>query len=233
MDPDRSRSEGRARAAAIPRRTCPRERPRIDAARDGDACVSRAAVRAPFPRMSSSRELTATDSHTVSIVEGEVASTGMYPQHTAKLEAFARRIFALPNVEVASHTYSHPFEWEDAEAGKREPHVPHLAIKGYTFDLEREIKGSIDYINSLAPRDKRVKVLLWTGMLAQRARGRLTQRLGLFNSTGRLDATRATSVAHARLGEGSQEPGSIRVCTGTERERINDDWLGPSWVRHA
>ena len=45
---------------------------------------------------------------TVSFVEGEIGPEGLNPGLTAELEAIAREIAALPHVELASHTYSHP-----------------------------------------------------------------------------------------------------------------------------
>ena len=47
---------------------------------------------------------------TVSIIEGEIGAAGKWPKLSPELEPIARAIFALPNVEVASHTYSHPFD---------------------------------------------------------------------------------------------------------------------------
>jgi hypothetical protein len=208
---------------------------------DGDAFVSRVERHGtPFTAQVVLEEILTRYRipHTVSIVEGEVGPAGMYPQHTAKLEAFARKIFALPNVEVASHTYSHPFEWEDAEAGKREPHVPHLAIKGYTFNLEREIKGSIDYINSLAPRDKRVKVLLWSGSCSPSEHAvALTQRLGIFNVNGG-GSTRTRDLPSLTRGSAMgipKAPGVYQVFAPVENENVyTNDWLGPfDGYRHA
>jgi uncharacterized protein (TIGR01370 family) len=100
---------------------------------------------------------------TVSVIEGEVGPDGLFPKYSPQLEAIARRIFALPHVEVASHTFSHPFRWQQAE---KSPNVGDYTLKipGYTFSLEREIAGSIDYINRrLAPPGKPVRTFLWSG----------------------------------------------------------------------
>lgn len=102
---------------------------------------------------------------TVSIIEGEIAKHGLYPQWATRLEQVAQRIFALPYVEIASHSFSHPFAWQSQNmAGLQKPH---LAIPGYRFDgtaLEREIVGSANYINAhLAPPNKSTQVFLWTG----------------------------------------------------------------------
>lgn len=208
---------------------------------DGDAFVSRVERRgAPFTAAVVLEELLKRFHvpHTVSIVEGEVGPTGMYPQYTDKLEGYARKIFALPHVEMASHSFSHPFEWEDAEAGKREPHVPHLAIKGYKFDLTRDVKGSVDYINTLAPPGKRVKVMLWTGNCApsEHAVG-LTQKLGLMNVNGG-GATRTRDYPSLTRGSAMgipKAPGVYQVFAPVENENVyTNDWLGPfDGYRHA
>ncbi len=208
---------------------------------DGDAFVSRAErAGAPFTAEIVLEEILKRWKvpHTVSIVEGEVGPKGQYPQYTSKLEAYARQIFALPHVEMASHTYSHPFEWEDAEAGRREPHIPHLPIKGYTFNLERDIKGSVDYINTLAPPGKRVKVVLWTGNCSPSAQAvGLTQKLGLFNVNGG-GATRTKDLPSLTRGSAMgipKAPGVYQVFAPVENENVyTNDWLGPfDGYRHA
>ncbi len=118
--------------------------------------------------------------HTVSIIEGEIGQTGLKPELSDRLQTIARSIFKLPNVEIASHTYSHPFDWFQAAVEKTVPILEnnrtqksvfkaekgyyHLPILGYKYNAEREIKGSVDYINRLlAPKGKQTKVLLWSG----------------------------------------------------------------------
>jgi len=103
---------------------------------------------------------------TVSIIEGEVAPTGLYASQSPALEAIARRIFALPQVEIASHSYSHPFRWGKLESagGGDSTETYNLAIPGYRFSASREVGGSLKYINEkLAPPGKSAKVFLWTG----------------------------------------------------------------------
>jgi polysaccharide biosynthesis protein PelA len=102
---------------------------------------------------------------TVSVIEGEVAATGLYAALTPQLEATARKIFELPYVEIASHTYSHPFHWADIELGRESAgRALALRLPNYRYNVEREIKGSADYINTrLAPAGKKTKLLLWSG----------------------------------------------------------------------
>jgi len=101
---------------------------------------------------------------TVSVIEGEVGKRGLYPEQSDEMEAVARKIFALPNVEIASHTFSHPFFWDLSKAAKKKQYGDHLPIPGYTLDYRNEIIGSVDYINNtLAPEGKKVKLILWSG----------------------------------------------------------------------
>jgi uncharacterized protein (TIGR01370 family) len=105
---------------------------------------------------------------TVSVIEGEVAATGQHPKLAPQLEQIARRIFALPHVEIASHSFSHPFFWKVEHQDLAHPDDVSLAIPGYRYSptgtLDREIKGSLDYIDrTLAPSGKRTEVFLWSG----------------------------------------------------------------------
>jgi hypothetical protein len=170
--------------------------------------------------------------HTVSIVEGEIGPEGMFPKESPRLEAIARAIFALPNVEIASHTYSHPFDWAEAESGKHSSPPPHLNIPGYSFDLRREIEGSVEYINRrLAPPGKRVKVLLWPGDCEPSATAvAMAQGLGLYDVNGggstRTRAlpslTRGTAMGIPRAG------GAYQVFAPVENENVyTNEWRGP------
>ncbi len=126
---------------------------------------------------------------TMSVIEGEVAPYGLYPKLSAEMESLARRTFALPYVEIASHSFSHPFRWDLAEkkpGGKLEDESYHLDIPGYKFDLAREITGSIDYIRTrLAPPGKPVSIMLWTGDAEPQATAmKIAEADGLLNMNG-------------------------------------------------
>ena len=105
----------------------------------------------------------------VSIIEGEVAKTGKYPELTPVLEPLARKILADKKVEVASHSYSHPFFWRPELAQKREgfeaSYGMMMDIPGYKeVDFRREVFGARDYINRvLTTPDKPVKMMFWSG----------------------------------------------------------------------
>ena len=123
---------------------------------------------------------------TVSIIEGEIGPEGLYPKQSPALERIARAIFRLPKVELASHTYSHPFSWKAVEEGGAVNGEYSLPIPRYRYSLDREIIGSVEYINTrLAPPGKRVKVLLWTGDCLPSERAiRIAREAGLYNLNG-------------------------------------------------
>ncbi|MEY2872897.1 MAG: hypothetical protein RLZZ373_268 [Pseudomonadota bacterium] len=99
----------------------------------------------------------------MSVIEGETAPHGLYPKLSAQMEGIARRMFALPHVEIATHTFSHPFTWNKVESGAFGKGYA-LDLPGYRFDAEREIQGSIAYIQSrLAPAGKPVVLVQWSG----------------------------------------------------------------------
>lgn len=136
---------------------------------------------------------------TVSVIEGEVSPLGMFPHLSAELEPLARRIFADPQVEVATHTFSHPFFWQLEIAQARPDFNPMygymMAIPGYqNIDLRREIFGSRDYINRhLTTAQKPVKLVLWSGdALPDATAIGLAYEAGLLNVNGGVTAqTRA------------------------------------------
>lgn len=172
--------------------------------------------------------------HAVSIIEGEIAAHGLHPQHAAEMEGLARAMFALPHVEIATHTFSHPFRWDNTvrhgrfkDAGE----TYHLPLPGYKLDLRREIAGSSDYIrNTLAPRGKAVKLLLWTGDTAPNAEAlRLSVAAGLLNMNGGdTQITRSNPSLTAVGPLGLSKGGVFQVYAPIANENVYTNlWQGP------
>jgi hypothetical protein len=91
------------------------------------------------------------------------------PNKRTYYENVAKDIFALPNVQLASHTYSHPFRWmkEDEDRLRLLKAPLNLSLRPDAdqgaLTADREVKGSVDYVNKLLPKGKRVELLLWSG----------------------------------------------------------------------
>ncbi|MFN3431262.1 MAG: hypothetical protein ACK46X_15070 [Candidatus Sericytochromatia bacterium] len=95
---------------------------------------------------------------TVSVIAGELAGK-------ARLEAIARTIFALPTVEPASHSYTHPFDWDPgtpSDADEAPSASAHYAGAA-RLDPRHEIDDSFRYIDTLLPAGKRTAMMLWSG----------------------------------------------------------------------
>jgi polysaccharide biosynthesis protein PelA len=123
---------------------------------------------------------------TVSVIEGEIGPAGLYPQMSPELEPVARAIFRLPTVEIASHTYSHPFDWNEIREGTDSDAEYSLPIPGYRYSVEREIIGSAAYIDKrLAPAGKHTRVLLWSGNCLPHEKAiAISRKAGLYNLNG-------------------------------------------------
>lgn len=115
----------------------------------------------------------------VSLIVGEFIDQGIYPDKAPALRRVARKILALPWVEAASHTYSHPFNWQALETdpslseglrGTQQPLEPkhgygyNLAIPGYRFDPKIETAESARLLDQLlAPPGKPSRIINWSG----------------------------------------------------------------------
>jgi hypothetical protein len=168
--------------------------------------------------------------HTVSVIQGEVGPNGLYPKESPRLEAIARRIFALPHVEIASHTLSHPFRWSPKAAGA-DPGAYHLQIPGYTFDLNAEVQGSIDYINTrLAPKGKRAQLIFWTGDTNPGSDAlELAARAGVLNlNGGGAEITRRDRTLANVWPIGMQKGNHFQVYAPNNNENTYTNlWTGP------
>ena len=102
----------------------------------------------------------------VSVITGEIAPNGMNPNISPQLMDIARSIFALPWVEIASHTFSHPYTWQKSAIIDRYTVTDQYTVKvpNYTFNLHTELVKSVDFINQyLAPADKKNHLIFWSG----------------------------------------------------------------------
>lgn len=107
----------------------------------------------------------------ISVVESEMRGEMLTqkPGESDTLKTIARRILALPNVEPASHSYSHPYVWRDDDMEydayyeranlELKPTVNYPKIEG-----NREVAGSLEYITKeLCPPGKPARLMLWSG----------------------------------------------------------------------
>ncbi|KVE10642.1 sugar ABC transporter [Burkholderia vietnamiensis] len=178
---------------------------------------------------------------TLSVIEGEVGPAGLHPDISPRLEQIARKMFALPYVEIGSHTYSHPFRWDwlDLVTGKRIDNGESddgfsLNIPGYKFNIDREITGTIDYINSrLAPPGKRTMVLQWPGdcqppgVIVRKVYAAHVYNINGGDTVITKSAPSWTNIAPIGAEKGTG-PESFQLYAPNQDENVyTNDWLGP------
>ena len=206
---------------------------------DGDGFPSRADVPgAPFASEVMLRDFIERYPvpHTVSVIEGEISPQGLFPELSPRLEAIARRLFALPHVESASHSKSHPFRWKAAiDASENEP-VPNaqpysLTLPGYQFNLRSEIIGSAQYIDRrLLPAGKKTSVFLWTGDCVPPPQAlRMAWEGGLLNMNGGdTIATRRHPTLSLVAAMSLRKEGWLQVFAPNQNENVYTNlWTGP------
>ena len=201
---------------------------------DGDGFPSRAELPgAPFSGEVMRKEFLETYRwpSAISIIESEVAPVGLYAALSPVMEKIARQIFALPHVEIASHTYSHPFYWADAELNIKVPgRVVSLQIPGYDYNDAREITGARDYIDKLAPPGKKTKLLLWSGNTEPLATPvRLAYEAGLLNMNGGFTTISKAEPSMTLVAAfGMMKGDYFQVYAPMQNENVyTNSWTGP------
>ncbi len=172
---------------------------------------------------------------TLSVIEGEISPRGRYPDLSAHMQAMARQAFALPQVELGSHGYTHVLDWvRILEPGAPLDQLVSIPLPGYAFSLEREIFGSIDYIRrELAPPGKAVRLMQWSGAANPTGAAlRLAHRAGVLNINGGYTAITSSKPSWTLIsgvgidkGNGLEEEDTFQIYAAEVNENIyTDDW---------
>ncbi len=168
---------------------------------------------------------------TFSVITSMLGDQGYHPRESPLLRAEARKVFALPWVEAGSHTFSHPFYWQDTELAKRNYTVQYLPLPGYRFNPLQEIAGSAAFINTrLLPPGKRVKLLQWSGDCTPGADAlAITYGAGLGNiNGGETTITRANNSMTLVAPLGVFKGEYFQVFAPNQNENVyTNDWTGP------
>ncbi len=188
---------------------------------------------------------------TVSLVQGEVDTIGLYPKLSSRMKKIARKIYQIPWIEPASHTLSHPFFWGQADENlkrKKEKNTPatdkkkaskksekhyHLPIPNYEFNLKSETKDSVDFVLSLAPKSKqRERVIFWSGdCLPTRVVLAYCERDGILGMNGGDTTIQKSEPWLSHISPfGLQREEYWQIYTAQQNENVyTHDWLGPFW----
>lgn len=168
---------------------------------------------------------------TVSVITGEIDPAA---KGSAEMVELARSIFALPNVEPASHSYTHPFYWDPDDTYLQavyESDQYGVDIPGYRFSPQAEIDGSMAYVSKeLAPPGKPCKVFLWTGNCRPLAdHVARCDALGAFNMNGGDTVYDDMNASYMGVAPFYRKVGGhYQIHTGQANENILTNlWRGP------
>ncbi len=169
----------------------------------------------------------------VSIVESETAPHGLYPKLSKRLEKAAKEMFKLPHIEGATHTFTHPFYWQKLEKNPNKKNY-NIEIKNYTYSTDREIGGSMDYINDrLIPKNRpKINTIFWTGDCSPSEDVlEYTYANNIININGG-----DTTITNDRPWLSLIQPLGLKlgdyyqIYTGQQNENVyTNDWQGPFW----
>ncbi len=93
---------------------------------------------------------------TLGVIEAEITSETQRDK--------VRQLAAMPQVRLAGHTYSHPFYWgifEGKTDADQQPYRYSVFMEGYAAEMARETAGTIEFMQSVAPKFSRS--LIWSG----------------------------------------------------------------------
>jgi len=169
--------------------------------------------------------------HSVSVIGAEISPKGLYPKLSPELMSIARQMYALDNVEPASHTFTHPFFWGKIKNDNLDEKY-RLKPKGYKFSLENELKKPLDFINEKLDPKHKAQTVYWSGDCIPRVNAlHYVHSHEILNING--GDTIITKISPWLSGVaplGLQRGGYIQVYTGAQNENVfTNDWLGPFW----
>jgi len=172
--------------------------------------------------------------HSISVIGSEIDPHGLYPKLSPELIKIAKEMFALVNVEPASHTYSHPFFWGKIHDGKLDAKY-RLKPKGYTFSLQRELQTTLDNINTkyIKPdKEPKARTIFWSGDCAPRenALDFVYKHKILAINGGDTTIQNISPWLSLVAPFGLQRGDYYQIYTGAQNENVfTNDWLGPFW----
>jgi hypothetical protein len=175
---------------------------------------------------------------TCSIIEAEINAdqADLKLADSTRYVEVAKSIFALPNVQPASHSYSHPFIWIEAD----EDYLPlyeekNLKLKP-TVDypkilMAREIEGSIRYIEkTLLPAGKKVELMLWSGNCRPGEEAlKMCQDIGVMNLNGGNTAITKRHPVVSIIGPKTMTWNGLRQIHASNQNEFvyTRNWSGP------
>jgi len=169
--------------------------------------------------------------HSISLIGAEIEKNGLFPEKSARFIKTAKEMYALKNVEAATHTFTHPFFWGEIKDGNLIEEY-RLKPKGYQFSFDSELKNEIAFINRELKPKNRATTVFWSGDCSPRADTlEYIYKHNILNINGG-DTTISNLNPWLTLVAplGLEREGYYQIYTGAQNENVfTNDWLGPFW----
>jgi len=174
--------------------------------------------------------------HSVSVIGAEIDKAGLYPKLSEKLTSIAKEMYALDNVEGATHTFTHPFKWGKIVDDHLDKEY-RLKVKNYNFSLKRELSDTLENINiRIMPFEKAknqpAKCVFWSGDCAPRENAlAYVYKNNILNINGGDTLITKNKPWLSYIGPlGIRRGNYYQIYTGAQNENVfTNDWLGPFW----
>ena len=169
--------------------------------------------------------------HSISVIGSEIQPNGLYPKLSPQLMKIAHDMYALENVEPATHTFTHPFFWNKIKNDDLDQKY-RLKPKGYKFSIKSELSGTLEFINKNLEPVREAKEVFWSGDCAPRVNAlSYVYKHNILNINGGDTTITKTSPWLSTIAPlGLQRDGYTQVYTGAQNENLfTNDWLGPFW----
>lgn len=167
--------------------------------------------------------------HTVSVISKFVERTGN-EFYNPSLE-LARSVFALPQVEVATHTATHPFDWVGGDPYVVNPNAYPYQIAYRPQNYVEEIWASRLFIEKNLAGGKPCDVVLWSGATNPPEKAlEVAWRAGMANLNGGDPIYDAEHPSIASLAPVAQASGAFRqYFTSAQNDYIYTLFLTGDW----
>ncbi|WP_304544935.1 polysaccharide deacetylase family protein [Sulfurimonas microaerophilic] len=172
--------------------------------------------------------------HSVSLIGAEIMPDGLYPKESKRLLQLSKKIYALDNVEPATHTFTHPFFWGKIKDDQLDEKY-RLQAPGYTFSTAYETLGMLDFIQDKLigkNSDKKANLVFWSGDCNPRTDAlEYLAKHNILNINGGDTTINNANPWLTRVAPlGLERDGYYQIYTGAENENVfTKDWMGPYW----
>lgn len=174
--------------------------------------------------------------HSISIIRGDIDRQDLDKGKQERYYQIAKNIFDLDYVEMANHSYSHPFKWIDIKDINEEEHITqiyNISIPDYKFNLNEEIINTKMWLEKkFGNNNKKNEIFFWTGdCIAPYSALKILNENKMLNINGGYTAiTKDAPYISLIAPLGIKRTNYYQIFSAQQNENIYTNlWTGPFW----